>query len=109
MRPPPVFAGLIFVLCAPHLPAPAAENAPRQGAEERFKQLDKAPGLPYISLADVDNDGLLDVLAVGPATGFPGWAPRAEVVGGRFWRNLGGFRFEERTGAAGLEALTWTC
>ena len=68
----------------------------------------KAPGLPYISLADADNDGLLDVLAVGPATSFPGWAPRAEVVGGRFWRNLGGFRFEERTEAAGLGALTWT-
>lgn len=68
----------------------------------------KAPGLPYVSLADVDNDGLLDVLAVGPATAFPGWAPRVEVVGGRFWRNLGGFRFEERTEAAGLNALTWT-
>lgn len=66
----------------------------------------KAPGLPYISLADVDNDGLLDVLAVGPASS--GWAPRAEYVGGRFWKNLGGFRFEERTHAAGLEALTWT-
>jgi catechol 2,3-dioxygenase-like lactoylglutathione lyase family enzyme len=67
----------------------------------------KAPGLPYISLADADNDGLLDVLAVGPATAYPGWAPRAEYVSGRFWRNLGGFRFEERTDAAGLSALNW--
>lgn len=66
----------------------------------------KAPGLPYVSMADVDNDGLMDVLAVGPAS--PGWAPRAEYIGGRFWRNLGGFRFEERTRAAGLESLEWT-
>jgi hypothetical protein len=62
--------------------------------------------LPYISLADADNDGLLDVLAVGPAS--PGWAPRAEYVGGRFWKNLGRFKFNERTEAAGLNALTWT-
>lgn len=66
----------------------------------------KAPGLPYVSMADVDNDGLMDVLAVGPAS--PGWAPRAEYIGGRFWRNLGGFRFEERTRAAGFESLEWT-
>lgn len=65
----------------------------------------KAPGLPYISPADVDNDGLLDVLAVGPAS--PGWAPRTEYVSGRFWRNKGGFKFEEATQSAGLEALNW--
>ena len=65
----------------------------------------KAPGLPYISLADVDNDGLLDVLAVGPAD--PGWAPRTEYVSGRFWRNKGNFHFEEATDAAGLSALNW--
>mgnify|MGYP000536628509 CR=1 FL=1 len=65
----------------------------------------KAPGLPYISLADVDNDGLLDVLAVGPAN--PGWAPRTEYVSGRFWRNKGNFQFEETTHAAGLSALNW--
>ena len=65
----------------------------------------KAPGLPYISLADIDNDGLLDVLAVGPNS--PGWAPRTEDVSGRFWRNKGGFQFEEATHAAGLDALNW--
>jgi hypothetical protein len=65
----------------------------------------KAPGLPYISLADVDNDGLLDVLAVGPAS--PGWAPRTEYVSGRFWRNKGNFQFQEATDAAGLSALNW--
>jgi len=65
-----------------------------------------APGLPYLALADVDNDGLLDILAIGPSD--PGWAPRAEDVGGRFWRNLGDFQFEEATAAAGLESLNWS-
>ena len=64
-----------------------------------------APGLPYISLADADNDGLVDVLAVGPAD--PGWAPRAEYVHGRYWRNLGDFRFEQATEQAGLQPINW--
>jgi catechol 2,3-dioxygenase-like lactoylglutathione lyase family enzyme len=65
----------------------------------------KAPGLPYISLADVDNDGLLDVLAVGPAS--PGWAPRAEYVSGRLWHNKGNFKFQDSTDTAGLSPLNW--
>jgi hypothetical protein len=65
----------------------------------------KAPGLPYLFFADVDNDGQQDALAIGPSD--PGWSPRTEDVGGRFWKNLGGFRFEERTEAAGLAALNW--
>jgi len=65
----------------------------------------KAPGLPYLFFADVDNDGLQDALAVGPSDS--SWSPRTEDVGGRFWKNLGGFRFEERTQAAGLAALNW--
>jgi len=73
--------------------------------KQTTEPLGKAPGLPYISLADVDNDGLPDVLAIGPAS--PGWAPRTEYVGGRFWRNKGGFKFEETTDAAGLSALNW--
>jgi len=74
-------------------------------ATQTYEAQGKAPGLPYISLADVDNDGLLDVLAVGPAS--PGWAPRAEYVSGRFWRNKGGFQFQDATDAAGLSALNW--
>ena len=70
-----------------------------------YEAIGRAPGLPYISLADADNDGMLDVLAVGPAD--PGWAPRAEYVHGRFWRNLGNFRFQEATEQVGLQPLNW--
>ena len=66
----------------------------------------KAPGLPYIAVADVDNDGLPDIFATGPSD--VSWSPRVEYVGGRFWKNLGGFRFEERTDAAGLAAINNT-
>ncbi len=70
-----------------------------------YEPTGKAPGLPYISLADVDNDGLTDVLAVGPAD--PGWAPRVEYVHCRFWRNLGDFRLQEATEETGLGPLNW--
>jgi hypothetical protein len=73
---------------------------------QRFEPEGKAPGLPYCSIADVNNDGLPDVIAVGPANS--GWAPRAEYVAGRFWTNLGGFRFAESTAKAGLDSLNWT-
>jgi len=65
----------------------------------------RAPGLPYIALADVDADGLQDMLAVGPDSDF--WAPRVEHVTGRFWKNLGGFRFEDRTTPAGFAPLNF--
>jgi arylsulfatase A-like enzyme/catechol 2,3-dioxygenase-like lactoylglutathione lyase family enzyme len=84
----------------------ACEAHLKLSADKRSTELvGKAPGLPYISLADVDNDGLQDVLAVGPAS--PGWAPRTEYVSGRFWRNKGNFQFQEMTDAAGLSALNW--
>jgi hypothetical protein len=65
----------------------------------------RAPGLPYLSLADVDGDGLQDILGVGPDSEF--WAPRVEHVTGRFWKNLGGFRFEDRTTPAGFAPLNY--
>ncbi len=73
--------------------------------QQKYEAIGQAPGLPYVSLADVNNDGLLDALAVGPAS--PSWAPRAEYASGRFWRNKGGFLFKEATDAAGLSALNW--
>jgi hypothetical protein len=70
-----------------------------------YRTVAKAPGLAYVSLGDVNNDGLLDVVAVGPSD--PGWSPRAEYVGGEFWDNLGNFRFRQATQEAGLGALNW--
>lgn len=66
----------------------------------------KAPGLPYVTTADFDNDGDQDILAVGPSDS--GWSARAEYVGGRFWRNEGGFKFKAVTDEIGLESLNWT-
>jgi len=84
----------------------ACEARLKLNADKRtFEPIGKAPGLPYISFADVNNDGLLDVLAVGPAD--PRWAPRTEYVTGRFWLNRGNFQFEEATDAVGLSALNW--
>ena len=62
-------------------------------------------GLPYLSFGDPNNDGKLDVIAVGPSD--PGWSPRAEPVGGRFWFNLGELRFRRATDEAGLGSLNW--
>ena len=74
--------------------------------KQLYEPAGQAPGLPYVSFADVHNDGLLDVLAVGPSD--RSWSPRTEYIGGRFWRNLGGSKFQEATEQAGLGALNWT-
>ena len=74
-------------------------------SREAYQAVAIGPGLPYVSVGDVNNDGLLDVVAVGPSD--PGWSPRAEDVGGSFWYNRGGFRFERATEAAGLDSLNW--
>jgi arylsulfatase A-like enzyme/catechol 2,3-dioxygenase-like lactoylglutathione lyase family enzyme len=85
----------------------AAEARLRYDRQKQvFEPEGRAPGLPYCSLADVDHDGLLDILCVGPAN--PGWAPRADYVAGRFWRNLGGFWFQEATDEVDLGPLNWT-
>lgn len=66
----------------------------------------RAPGLPYVALADVDHDGDQDIFATGPSD--VSWSPRVEYVGGRFWRNEGGFRFTESTAAMGLGEIDHT-
>jgi hypothetical protein len=73
---------------------------------ERYEPVARAVGHPYVAVADVDNDGLLDVLSVGPTD--LEWHVHSDQIAGRFWRNLGGFRFREATSAAGLDALNWT-
>jgi catechol 2,3-dioxygenase-like lactoylglutathione lyase family enzyme len=78
----------------------------RWNAEKRFYEAaSHGTGLPYFALADTDNDSLLDMLAIGPNSTY--WAPRADYTGGRFWKNLGGFRFERATESVGFASLDW--
>jgi len=65
----------------------------------------RAPGLAYLLLADVTNNGYLDALAVDGSD--PGFTPKVEDVAGRFWRNTGGFTFEVATDEVGLASLNW--
>ena len=65
-----------------------------------------AVGLPYVNVADVDNDGLPDVIAVGPTD--PEFHVNSDPIVARFWRNQGGFTFVESTEEAGLGPLNWT-
>jgi len=86
----------------------AAEARLRYSEEQRLyvpATGSRAPGLAYLLFADVTNNGYLDALAVdGTDRKF---TPKVEDVAGRFWRNEGGFRFEEATAAAGLSSLNW--
>lgn len=63
-------------------------------------------GLPYIVAFDAFNSGRLDVLAVGPTD--PSWHVQSDRIAGRFYQNLGGFRFADSTEQVGLDALDWT-
>ncbi|MDZ7789216.1 MAG: FG-GAP-like repeat-containing protein [Xanthomonadales bacterium] len=54
-----------------------------------------APGLAYLMVADVNNNGLFDVIAVDASD--PTFTPKTLDVGGRFWRNLGDFHFQNIT------------
>jgi hypothetical protein len=72
----------------------------------RYEAVKHAVGHPYLSMADVNNDGWLDVLSVGPTD--HEWHVHSDQIAGRFWRGLGGGRFQEATAAAGLDALNWT-
>jgi hypothetical protein len=63
-------------------------------------------GLPYMSFADVNNDGLLDAVATGATDPF--WHVHSDQISGAFWYNLGDFRFKKATHEAGLGALNWS-
>lgn len=66
----------------------------------------KDPGLPYLSLGDVTNNGYFDVITVGMGDAIA--KARMEPVAGRFWYNLGNFQFKEATSEAGLDSLNQT-
>ena len=72
-----------------------------------YDVVEPAVALPFISSGDVDNDGLLEVIAIGSCqpSFFAGWASGKS---GQFYRNRGGFLFEEATERAGLGSLNWT-
>ena len=72
---------------------------------QSYEAVASGSGLPYLAFADMNNDGLMDALAVGPNSTY--WAPRAEYTGGRFWKNLGGFAFARATDDAGFSPLDW--
>ena len=55
----------------------------------------RAPGLAYLMVADVNNNGLFDVIAVDASD--PTFTPKTLDAGGQFWRNLGDFRFANVT------------
>lgn len=75
-------------------------------ATQLYRTEQAAMSLPYMFSADVDNDGLLDLLAIGPTDA--SWTVKTDPTAARFWRNLGGFRFQEGLKPAGLSALNWT-
>ncbi|WDA40832.1 CRTAC1 family protein [Erythrobacter sp. BLCC-B19] len=74
--------------------------------EKRYDTLAKGISLPYLAAADVDNDGLLDMLAVGPND--LSWTVKTDMSVARFWRGEGSFRFREATAEAGLAPLNQT-
>ena len=72
-----------------------------------YDVVEPAVALPFISSGDVDNDGLLEVIAIGSCqpSFFAGWASGKS---GQFYRNRGGFLFEEASDRDGLGSLNWT-
>lgn len=75
-------------------------------AKGKYYTQKPAMSLPYIFSADVNNDGLQDVLAIGPTD--PSWTVKTDPSAVRFWLNKGGFKFEEVSKTNGLQALDWT-
>lgn len=64
-----------------------------------------AVGHPYASSADIDNDGDLDVLTVGPTDLY--WHVHTDQVAAKLWVNEGGGHFREATDERGLGPLNW--
>lgn len=74
--------------------------------KQDYDIVQRAVGLPYIVAFDAFNTGRLDLLAIGPTD--PEWHVNSDMIAGRFFRNRGGFRFQDATNAVGLASLNWT-
>lgn len=73
---------------------------------QQYEPVRRGVSLPYLNTADIDNDGDLDPIVVGPTD--PEWHVNSDMMAGKLWRNEGGFRFRAATSEAGLDALNWT-
>jgi hypothetical protein len=84
----------------------ATEGQMRLDAERKhLSVVQHSLSLPYITMFDMENRGLLDALLVGPST--PGWHIESDPIAGCYWKNLGGFQFQERTREVGLDVISW--
>lgn len=71
-----------------------------------YDAVGSAISIPYVNTADFDNDGLLDVIAVGPTD--LSWTVKTDRSALKFWRNLGAIKFKSATREAGLDPGNWT-
>jgi hypothetical protein len=71
-----------------------------------YETVQSGISLPYLAAGDINNDGLADLLAVGPND--LSWTVKTNRSIARLWRNQGAMRFAEATDAAGLSPLNGT-
>lgn len=75
-------------------------------SKDLYRTEASAMSLPYMFSADFDNDGRLDLLAIGPTDA--SWTVKTDKSAVRMWLNLGDLRFRETAKSTGLSALDWT-
>jgi len=71
-----------------------------------YRPLAHAVGHEAMAIADVDNDGDLDVMTTGPTA--PTFHVHSDPIMGSLWRNDGRLGFADDTVHAGLASLQWT-
>ena len=70
-----------------------------------YQPVQHAVSHPYLSSADIDNDGDLDLLTVGPTD--LEWHVHTDQIAAKFWRNEGAAGFRPALAETGLDALDW--